>query len=76
MSEERGQILKMLAGGKIDVSEAERLLDAIGESQDKPETIDTILEKSNLKYLRVQVEPKNGGKTERRLQPMTGYGLI
>ena len=65
MSEERRRILKMLSEGKIDVAEAERLLEAIGEKQGQPDTIDTLIEKSNLKYLRVQVEPKNGGKGER-----------
>jgi hypothetical protein len=65
MSEERKQILNMLSEGKIDVTEAERLLDAIDETPKKPETIDSLIEKSNLKYLRVQVEPKQEGKGER-----------
>jgi hypothetical protein len=65
MSEERRQILNMLSEGKIDVAEAEKLLEAINETPEKPETIDTLIEKSNLKYLRVQVEPKGNGKGER-----------
>lgn len=65
MSEERRQILKMLSEGKIDVAEAEKLLEAINETPEKPETIDTLIEKSNLKYLRVKVEPKNDGQSER-----------
>ncbi|UCE65103.1 MAG: hypothetical protein JSU85_09495 [Candidatus Zixiibacteriota bacterium] len=65
MSEERKQILKMLSEGKIDVSEAERLLDAINETREKTELAETTGEKTTLKYLRVQVEPKEKGKGER-----------
>lgn len=65
MSEERKQILKMLSEGKIDVSEAERLLDAIDETPEKTELAETTGEKTTLKYLRVQVEPKEIGKGER-----------
>jgi len=38
MSEERRQILNMLAEGKISADEAERLLDAVGEKKATPET--------------------------------------
>jgi len=65
MSEERRQILKMLSEGKIDVSEAERLLDAVNETPEKAELAETAGEKTKLKYLRVQVEPKGNGKGER-----------
>ena len=65
MSEERRQILKMLSEGKIDVSEAERLLDAVNEIPEKAELAETAGEKTKLKYLRVQVEPKGNGKGER-----------
>ena len=65
MSEERTQILKMLSEGKIDIAEAERLLDAINETPEKVETAGPPMEKTNAKYLRVQVEPKSGGKSER-----------
>lgn len=65
MSEERKQILKMLSEGKIDVSEAERLLDATDETPEKTELAETTGEKTTLKYLRVQVEPKEKGKGER-----------
>ena len=37
MSEERRQILQMLADGKITAEEAERLLDAIGEKKEETE---------------------------------------
>jgi len=65
MSEERNQILKMLSEGKIDVSEAERLLDAINEAPEETELTETTGEKTRLKYLRVQVKPKQNGKGER-----------
>ena len=65
MSDERKQILEMLREGKIDISEAERLLDAIKDSPGKPEPAEPPVERSNAKYLRVQVEPKNGGRSER-----------
>jgi hypothetical protein len=64
MSEERNQILKMLSDGKIDVSEAERLLDAIDEKPEKTEIDKSSSETGKLKYLRVQVEPKHNGKGE------------
>jgi hypothetical protein len=65
MSEERNQILKMLSEGKIDVSEAEKLLDAVNETSEETELEEATGEKTNLKYLRVQVKPKNNGKGER-----------
>jgi len=65
MSEERRQILKMLSEGKIDVAEAERLLEAINETPEVTELAETTGEKTRLKYLRVQVEPKEKGKGER-----------
>lgn len=65
MSEERKQILKMLSEGKIDVSEAERLLDAIDDAPEKEVSDEKLSAKTSAKYLRVQVEPKSGGKSER-----------
>ena len=62
MSEERKKILAMLAEGKINVEEAEKLLSAI----EKPETESAPGEKtgvSKLKYLRIVVEP--GEKSEK-----------
>ena len=66
MKEERRKILDMLAEGKISVDEAERLLAAI--SADEPshkQSDDESLTgtKSNLKYLRILVEPgsESGG---------------
>ena len=67
MSEERKKILNMLAEGKISADEAESLLDAIGQPDSGSVNPDTEIEFEDrqgkkLKYLRVIVEPKNGGK--------------
>ena len=67
MSDERKQILKMLADGKIGVDEAERLLEAVADSGDEetehPEHNHHHHHHAegrccNPKYLRVVVEPK------------------
>lgn len=64
MSNERKQILEMLAKGKITVDEAERLLSALTE--DSPEMSESAPTVNKPKYLRVVVEPiSNNGKGER-----------
>lgn len=68
MNEDRQKILGMLAEGKINVSEAEKLLDALGiqsEASVQKSQIQTTRRK--LKYLRVQVEPtgSRNGEDER-----------
>ena len=68
MSEDRAQILKMLADGKINVEEAERLLNAIGESdQTSSEIGQPQTRKGSLKYLHVVVDTKRNenGKAEK-----------
>jgi hypothetical protein len=65
MSEERKQILRMLSEGKIDIAEAERLLDAVDDAPEKSATPQPSTGKTNAKYLRVLVEPKSGGRGER-----------
>jgi len=57
MTEERRQILDMLANGKITAEEAEKLLDAIG-AESKSESAGGSRPKP--KFLHVQVERKNG----------------
>lgn len=55
MNEERKRILEMLAEGKINTEEAEKLLSALSKEN---ETISGVTEKeSRYKYLRVMVEP-------------------
>lgn len=65
MSEERRQILAMLAEKKITVDEAERLLNALGEPDERRESptdappVAGEEKKKNPKFLCVQVLPKN-----------------
>lgn len=82
MSEERKQILKMLADGKIGVDEAERLLEAVAGNE-KPEDnkqVDHRQEKSSgtPKYLRVVVEPKadSTGHTHKKVNVKIPIMLI
>lgn len=69
MSEERMQILKMLAEGKITTEQAEKLLDAIGEksqeakpaaSEEKPESKEEPASGEKPKCLRIMVTGKHG----------------
>jgi hypothetical protein len=64
MSEERARILKMVADGKISVKEAEELLDALTQQQDKGgsemRTEQATQPKKALKYLRVKVDSHEG----------------
>jgi hypothetical protein len=65
MSEERRQILAMLAEKKITVDEAERLLNALNEPEETRESSTedlkaaAVAKKKNPKFLCVQVLPKN-----------------
>jgi hypothetical protein len=73
MSEERRQILDMLAEGKINAEEAEKLLMAIekdaSQKQEKPEFVSDSTESGKkLKSLCIMVESKtgtSGGKKEK-----------
>ena len=64
MSSKRERILKMLADGKISVSEAEELLSALGQEttensgSGKAQTSGS----SEPRYLRITVDPKRGDK--------------
>lgn len=58
MSADRERILKMLAEGKISVTEAKELLDALSQSKPVVETEPAPSGKKP-KYLRVQVDPGN-----------------
>ena len=64
MSEERKQILDMLATGKITAEEAGRLLDKLGQAPSGPpvEEITELGELRKLKYLRVHVHSGDGDK--------------
>jgi hypothetical protein len=71
MSDDRSQILNMLKEGKISVSEAEELLDAIGKSPDDSDAakkdVSPPSSRKSPKYLHIKVEEtgKNGGKGEK-----------
>lgn len=75
MSEERKRILEMLAEGKIDVEEAEKLLSAIAESREEP-GIGEKTGSARLKYLRVVVEPGPESKTEDKVNIRVPIKLI
>ena len=62
MSDDRQRILKMVAEGKISVAEAEELLDALGDTEDRSDVSsgDVAVRPRRAKYLRVVVE--EGGK--------------
>lgn len=69
MRNERRRVLDMLAEGKISVDDAERLLSALssgGQAQDGEEEMSSPLRKAAPKFLRIMVEPVDGGgKSER-----------
>ena len=61
MSEERRQILNMLAEKKISVEETERLLAAIESPGETENDVDsTIAEKKEPRWLKIKVQPKDG----------------
>ena len=60
MIEERRKVLEMLSEGKISVTEAEKLLGALGEGNGETTGKKGGSRMSGLKYLRVLVEPKPG----------------
>jgi hypothetical protein len=62
MSEERKQILDMLASGKINVEEAEKLLDAV-DDKSKEGSADPVraVSKKNPKYLIVTIKEEDNG---------------
>ena len=61
MTEERRQILEMLAGGKINADEADRLLGALGGSLSSATATATAVQSKPLpKFIRVMVDGKDG----------------
>lgn len=75
MSEERKKILELLAQGKINVEEAERLLSALTESPAEPGSGEKT-DKPRIKYLRVMVEPGPGSETKDRVNVRVPIKLI
>lgn len=61
MTEERRQILEMLAGGKINADEADRLLGALGGASSSATATATAVQTRPLpKFIRVMVDSKDG----------------
>lgn len=58
MSNEKKQILEMLAQGKINVAEAESLLTALNENNEST-TSDSGTAKKEIKFLRINVDSKD-----------------
>ncbi len=75
MNEERKKILEMLAQGKINVEEAERLLSALSEAPGEPGSREKA-DKPKIKYLRVVVEPGPGSETKDRVNVRVPIKLI
>lgn len=75
MSEERKKILEMLAQGKINVEEAERLLSALSDTISESSTGERT-GSSRLKYLRVVVEPGPGSNKDERVNIRVPIKLI
>ena len=61
MTEERRQILEMLAGGKINADEADRLLGALGGASSSATATATAVQTKPLpKFIRVMIDSKDG----------------
>ena len=74
MNEERKRILEMLAEGKINTDEAERLLSALSNGTEKGS--DTTEKVWGHKYLRVVVEPAPGSVSTERVNIRVPLKLI
>jgi hypothetical protein len=74
MNEERKRILEMLAEGKINTDEAERLLSALSNETEKGPDITEKL--SGIKYLRVVVEPVPGSENPEKVNIRVPLKLI
>ena len=64
MSNERKQILEMLAEGKINADEAERLLDAVDQNAREAKTVEATPNGKKPKFIHIQVEGAKGSKHE------------
>jgi membrane peptidoglycan carboxypeptidase len=76
MSEEKKRILEMLAQGKINTDEAERLLSALSKDEQTSSGQDETGKRPEPKYLRVVVEPAPGSDNSERVNIRVPYKLI
>ncbi len=67
MSEERRQILKMVAEGKISPAEAEQLLDAVARTGPEADATQPADVKAKPKFLRILVEESDGDRVNIRV---------
>jgi hypothetical protein len=72
MNEERKRILEMLAEGKINTDEAERLLSALSQRSESDQSV----VKNEPRYLRVVVEPGQGSNNKDRVNVRIPIKLI
>lgn len=76
MSEDRRKILEMLAEGKINVDEAEKLLSAISQPTGEPEQSERPEKKTLPKYLKVVVEPGPQSEEDEKVNIRVPLSLI
>ncbi|MGB8952025.1 MAG: hypothetical protein WCC06_05085 [Candidatus Aminicenantales bacterium] len=74
MNEERRKILEMLAEGKINVEEAEKLLAAVSAPESGAK--ESSSEKPGFKYLRILVEPGPGSEKQEKVNIRVPAKLI
>ena len=75
MNQDRKKILEMLANGKIDIDQAERLLNALNVDSGQEEgQADAVPKKP--RYLRVLIEPKSGAENGDRVNVRVPINLI
>ncbi len=58
--EERMKILELLSKGVISADEAEKLLSAMGQSNDEPKAANPVMKKDQFKLLKVYVDSADG----------------
>lgn len=75
MNNEKRKILEMLANGKINVDEAERLLSALSEDS-QAESFTPVTGEGKPKYLRVLVEPTANNPNGERVNVRVPLNLI
>ena len=76
MSEEKKRILEMLAQGKINTDEAERLLSALSKDEQSWSGQGDAGKKTEPKYIRVMVEPGPDSDKPERVNIRVPYKLI
>ncbi len=76
MSEERKRILDMLAAGRISAEEAEKLLDALSETEHDAAPRTAEAGSGKVKYLKIIVDPGPASERRDRVNIRVPLGLI